>query len=430
MPDDQSTSARTVPTIVRPTKDEPLGDVRGSLKSEVGAWLRSPALDFFALLVIGGLLVLIGLIMVLSSSSVDAISKGQSGYSGFLRQGAYAAVGLVALIVAVALPARTLRSPALLWVVLIGAMALQLLVFTPLGININGNRNWVRLGPVTGQPAEFLKLALALWLGSILAVKRKRLRDVKHLMIPLAPVVLLCLGLVLAGRDLGTVMIMAFLVAGALWVAGVPKRWFMIGGGIAVVGVIAAAVMSPNRMARIDNWLHGVCEGDSCFQAQNGLAAIAEGGWWGVGLGASRQKWGRIPHADNDYIFAVIGEEFGLLGTLSVLALFLLLGLVLFRMTSRLREPAAQITIAGISCWILGQALVNMMVVAGLLPVLGVPLPFVSAGGSALVASMLALGVLLNYARSEPGADAALRARAGLSKRSGSVISSGHSSRK
>src|SRR5690606_12001694 len=157
------------------------------------------------------------------------------------------------------------------------------------------------------------------------------------------------------------------------------------------------------------------------YQSDQGLMGLAEGGWWGVGLGESRQKWGRLPAAQDDYIFAIIGEELGLIGTLGVLALFTVLALIMSRMITRLEDHFMQITVAGISAWLLGQAVVNMMVVTGLLPVIGVPLPFISSGGSALLASMTALGLLLSFARREPGAQEAISARFGSVRRSVSV---------
>ena len=170
------------------------------------------------------------------------------------------------------------------------------------------------------------------------------------------------------------------------------------------MGVLALTITSGNRMSRIENWLSGSTDCSTCYQSTQGLMGLAEGGWWGVGLGQGTQKWGRLPAAEDDFIFAVIGEELGLVGTLGVLALFAALALLMFRMITRLHEDLfLQITVAGISCWLLGQAFVNMMVVTGLMPVIGVPLPFISSGGSALVASMAALGVLLSFARREPG---------------------------
>ena len=395
--------ARRSAGVVRPDEDQPLGGIGHRVRDGVGTWLRSPALDFYALIVIGALLVSVGLVMVLSSSAVMNIARGDSGFAGLMRQGRFVGIGLVLLLLAASLPPRFYRRAA--WVLFGIGLVLQCLVYVPgLGHEVYGNRNWIRIGGQTLQPSELLKLALAVWLGAVLATKRPLLHQPFHLFVPLVPGVAAALGLVVLGHDLGTMMVMGLLVAGAVWVAGVPRRWFALAGAVATLAVLAMTVTSGNRMARIENWLQGTCEGDSCYQAEQGLMGLAEGGWWGVGLGESRQKWGRLPAAEDDYIFAIIGEELGLIGTLGVVALFAALALVMFRMITRLDDHFLQITVAGISAWLLGQAFVNMMVVTGLLPVIGVPLPFISAGGSALLASMTALGLLISFARREPGA--------------------------
>lgn len=396
--------------VVRPDEEQPLGSIGSRMRDGVGSWLKSPALDFYGLIVIGTLLIGVGLVMVLSSSAVLNISRGNSGFAGLFRQGTFAALGLVLLVVAALLPPAFYRKAA--WPLLGLGVALQCLVFVPgLGVAVDGNQNWIRIAGQTLQPSEFLKLALAVWLGALLSMKRPLLHKPAHLLFPLVPGVVVALGLVMLGHDLGTMMIMAMLVAGAVWVSGVPRRWFMAAGIAGLVAVIGLTVTSANRMARIGNWIHGICEGDSCYQSDQGLMGLAEGGWWGVGLGQSRQKWGRLPAAEDDYIFAIIGEELGLIGTLGVLLLFAALALILFRMITRIDDHFMQITIAGISAWLLGQAFVNMMVVTGMLPVIGVPLPFISSGGSALLASMAALGLLISFARREPGAPEAISAR-------------------
>lgn len=405
-----------------PSASKPLGDVSPNIRHTVASWLKSPACDFYAIVIIGGLLVGIGLVMVLSSSSVGHIARGLSPFGGFLSQAIFAMVGLVAAAITVCLPISLLKKMWCAHLILLLGLALQALVFVPgIGMNVNGNLNWIRIGSLQGQPSEFLKIALALWLGAYLAHNRDRLRNVSTLVIA-AVAILLSLGLVVGGRDLGTMMMMAALAIGALWAAGVPKRWFAVVMLVGGAGVLAFVLQSPNRMARVGNWLHGECPGDSCWQSDNGLMALAEGGITGVGLGGSRQKWGRIPHAENDFIFAIIGEELGLLGTLTVVVLFALLAIVLYRVMMRNRDPFVQITTAAISTWLIVQAFVNMSVVVGLLPVLGVPLPFVSAGGSALVASMIALGLLANFARNEPGAREAISARAWFARRSATVV--------
>jgi cell division protein FtsW len=419
--EDTRRDARRTAGVVRPDEDQPLGNIGGRVRDGIGSWLRSPALDFYGLIVVGTLLIGVGLVMVLSSSSVGNISRGASGFAGLLRQGTFAGMGLVSLVTAALLPPGFYRRAA--WILFAVGLALQCLVHVPgLGVEVYGNRNWIQIGSQRLQPSEFLKLALAVWLGALLAMKRPLLHRPFHLFFPLLPGVGAALGLVVLGRDLGTTLVMAMLVAGAVWVAGVPRRWFLAAGAAGLIGVVALTVSSGNRMARINNWLHGTCEGDSCLQSEQGLMGLAEGGWWGVGLGQSRQKWGRLPAAEDDYIFAIIGEELGLIGTLGVLLLFTALALLMFRMITRLDDRFMQITVAGISAWLLGQAFVNMMVVTGLLPVIGVPLPFISSGGSALLASMTALGVLLSFARREPGAAEAIGARLSAVRSSVSVL--------
>ncbi|MDN5899192.1 MAG: putative lipid II flippase FtsW [Brachybacterium sp.] len=396
--------------VVRPDEEQPLGNIGDRVRDGVTGWLRSPALDFYGLIVVATLLVSVGLVMVLSSSAVLNISRGNSGFAGLFRQGAFAAMGLVLLLLASLLPPGFYRRAA--WPLLGIGLLLQCLVFVPgLGEEVDGNQNWIRIAGLTLQPSEFLKLALAVWLGALLSMKRPLLHRPAHLLFPLLPGVLLSLGLVMLGHDLGTMLIMAMLVAAAMWVAGIPRRWFALAGAAGLLGILVLTITSANRMARITNWLHGICEGDSCYQSDQGLMGLAEGGWWGVGLGESRQKWGRLPAAQDDYIFAILGEELGLIGTLGVLLLFTVFALIMARMITRLDDGFMQITVAGISAWLLGQASVNMMVVTGLLPVIGVPLPFISSGGSALLASMLALGVLISFARREPGAAEAIGAR-------------------
>src|SRR5690606_38814597 len=290
--------ARRTAPVVRPDEDQPLGNIGGRLRDGVAGWLRSPALDFYGLIVVGALLVTLGLVMVLSSSAVLNISRGNSGFAGLFRQGTFAGMGLALLVVAALLPPGFYRKAA--WPLFGLGLALQCLVFVPgLGWAVDGNQNWIRINGQTLQPSEFLKLALAVWLGALLAAKRPLLHRTFHLLFPLVPGVVLALGLVMAGHDLGTMLIMAMLVAGAVWVAGIPRRWFFAAGTAGVLGVVLLTITSANRMARISNWLHGICEGDSCYQSDQGLMGLAEGGWWGVGLGESRQKWGRLPAAED-----------------------------------------------------------------------------------------------------------------------------------
>ncbi len=234
------------------------------------------------------------------------------------------------------------------------------------------------------------------------------------------------IGLVLLGDDLGTALIMLVLVAGAMFIAGVPLRMFAVAGVLAAVVVVNLAQSTDSRVKRITAFFSPDCDPKKeCYQTTRGLYALASGGLTGEGLGQSRQKWSGLPEGHNDFIFAIIGEELGLLGTVLVLVLFAILAVAMVRVIRRHADPFVQIATAGIAAWVLGQALVNIAVVIGLLPVVGLPLPLVSAGGSALITTLVALGVVVSFARSEPGAPEALRARPGAVQRSLAVIGRG-----
>ncbi|WP_345713162.1 putative lipid II flippase FtsW, partial [Kineococcus glutinatus] len=362
--------------------------------------LENPLATYHLLLGTTALLVVIGLVMVLSSSSVESLADGRSMFAGFQNQAAFAVIGAVALVVASRISPARWRSLAL--PLLVAAVCLQLTVFVPgLGKVVNGNRNWIEIGPFSGQPSEAAKLALVLSCSLVLVRKQHQLHDVKHLLAALAPSCVATIGLVLLGHDLGTALIMMMIVVGMLWAAGVPLRFFAVAGAAGAALAAVAVLTSANRINRVQMWLSGG-SGDAQgldWQPVHGKYALASGGWWGVGLGASREKWQWLPEADNDFIFAIIGEELGLPGTLVVLLLFAVLGLSCVRLVRRSDDMFVKIVTAGLVTWVLGQAMVNIGVVLGLLPVIGVPLPFISRGGSALVMTLAAVGVLLSFAR-------------------------------
>jgi cell division protein FtsW len=214
-------------------------------------------------------------------------------------------------------------------------------------------------------------------------------------------------------------------VGGALFVAGVPLRFFALAGAAGAAVAAWLVTSSSNRMTRIDSWLSGTCEDywGACWQSRHGEWALASGGWWGVGLGASREKWAWLPEAHNDFIYAIIGEELGLPGTVLVVLLLAALGVAFARVVRRHDDVFVKIATAGVMSWVLFQAMINIGVVLGLLPVIGVPLPLVSSGGSALVSTLVGIGMVLSFARSEPGAREALAARAGAVRRSLAVVS-------
>ncbi|MET1154397.1 putative lipid II flippase FtsW [Arthrobacter sp.] len=354
-------------------------------------------------LILGSALALtaIGLLMVLSSSAVESIADDNSPFSLFMRQAIFAGLGVTAMLILSRWKPATYRR--LAWPGLALSVILLLLVFTPLGESVGGNRNWITLpGQVSLQPSEVAKLGMCLWMAAVLAAKERLLGNWKHLVVPVVvPGAILIVGPVLAGNDLGTAMILMLIIAGGLFFAGAPLKLFGIAGLGAAALVLLLVVVSPNRMGRILMWTDQGCETTTGLNMQscNGLFALASGGWWGVGLGQSRQKYNWIPEAHNDYIFAIIGEELGLLGTMVILALFGILAIALVRTVMRQESLFVRIFAGSIMVWIIGQAFVNIAVVTGLLPVIGVPLPFISYGGSALTVTLAAVGVLLSFAR-------------------------------
>lgn len=391
-------------------------------RSALGQW-NSAVTSYYLIAGAVALLVALGLVMVLSSSSVSSLedTDGASAYAVFLNQARFALVGLLLAWLASRLPVAFYRRVA--WPAVLVSSGLQVLVLI-IGVEINGNRNWVRL-PVIGQvqPSEFAKLALAVWLGVVLARKQALLHRWTHVVVPGVLVASGVVGLVLIGQDLGTALVIIILVAGALFVAGVPLRFFAVSAALAAVVVWQMAGASDSRVRRITAFFSDDCDQlGACYQTTRGMYGLATGGLTGVGLGESREKWSYLPMAHNDFILAIIGEELGLLGTLLVLALFGVLAVALTRVVRRHTDPFVQIATGAIGAWVLGQAVINIAVVIGLLPVIGIPLPLVSAGGSALLTTMAAMGVLLAFARSEPGAAEALAARPSVVRRSLAVL--------
>lgn len=343
-----------------------------------------------------------GLVMVLSATS--ALDGGQNPFDHVLKQGIFAVVGIPLMFVLSRAPMQFWKRIA--WPSLILATLFQLLVYVPgLGVESYGNRNWVQIAGFQFQPAEFLKLALALWMAAVLYRKRRLLTSWKHVFIPVVPVAVLVIGTVLGGRDLGTVMILVLVVLGALFFAGIKLRMFIVPAVLSIAVVLVSALGSENRMARIASLFDpddASCYYTSCYQSLHGVWGLASGGVLGLGLGNSKEKYDWLPAAANDYIFAIIGEELGLIGCLVVLVLFALFAVGAFHIIRRTDDAFVRIVAGAITLWIVGQALVNIGVVLRIFPVLGVPLPFMSQGGTSLLSVLIACGVLLSCARTLP----------------------------
>lgn len=360
--------------------------------------------EYFLLLGTTVFLVVFGLVMVLSSSSIASGAAGGDFFARFTRQGLFALIGLPIMLGIARLPAAFLRRWS--WAAIVGAIAMQTLVFGPLGWGNGYNTNWIKIGAITAQPSELVKLALVVWLASVLARKADLLRDWRHVAVPIVPVSVVAIGLVLGGRDLGTAMIMFAIVLAAFFFAQVRLR--IIAVFTAVAGTLAYLLskMSNSRQERIVVFLNGCSDPKdaqfACYQTLQGWYSLAHGGVFGSGLGNSIGKWNWVPAAADDFIFAIIGDELGLVGAVLVLVLFIVLAFAFARIIRMQRDRFPIIVTGAVMVWVVGQAFVNIAVVLGLLPVLGVPLPLVSAGGTALIGTMAAIGVVLSFARRRP----------------------------
>ncbi|WP_308491190.1 putative lipid II flippase FtsW [Microbacterium terrisoli] len=343
-----------------------------------------------------------GLVMVLSATSAIGTANGDQPYEALLKQGIFAVIGVPLMFIMSRFPIAFWKRMA--WPALIIATLGQMLVFTPLGHSNDGNRNWIVIAGMQAQPSEFLKLALALWLGYVLYRKQTLLGLWRHVFIPVVPVAALVIATVMAGHDLGTAMILVLIVIAALFFSGVKLRIFIIPLLLGVIGVAVLAVTSTDRMRRIMSFLDPVCADyyNTCYQPLHGIWGLASGGFFGLGLGNSKQKYDWLPAAANDYIFAIVGEELGLVGCCVVLVLLALFAVGAFHVIRKTDDMFVRIAAGAIVIWIVGEALLNIGVVLRLFPVLGVPLPFLSQGGTSLLSTLLACGVLLSFARSLP----------------------------
>ncbi len=374
-----------------------------SARISLGQVFTAESGNYFLLLGTTLFLVLLGLVMVLSSSSIDSFTQRQGFFGVFSKQGLFALIGIPLMLVVSRLPIRFWKRWA--WLAIFIAIGVQLLVFTPLGDEVGGNLNWIAIGGYTFQPSELVKLALVIWMGAILAKKEALLGRMGHIIVPILPVAGGAILLVLIGGDLGTVMIMAGLVFGALFFAGIKLRMLILPVIVGATIAVVVAFSSASRTDRIAAFFNGKgadYEGTD-WQAQHGEWALAGGGVFGVGLGNSRAKWSWLPAADNDYIFAIIGEELGLVGAIVVLLLFIALAIAFVRIIRSSNDMFSKVVTGAVMVWLVGQAFVNIAVVLGVLPVLGVPLPLISSGGSALLTTLAAIGIVLGVARENAG---------------------------
>lgn len=403
----------SAPTLARQAPTAP------SRWSTLRTWLAHPLAPYYLLLGSVGLLLAIGLVMVLSASGVWALREYDDSYWAFKRQLLMVGAGLVVALVISRTPLPMIRRAA--WPLLLGAAGMLLLTFVPgLGVEVNGATAWLDLGgPFNIQPSELAKLALVVWGAHVYAKKGRSVREVRHLTVPVLLGAGVVIALTLGQRDLGTAIILTAIVFGLLWVLGVP--WWLMAIGITVAGAVGGlfVAMEEYRRARLLSFLDPFADRlDTGYQVVASIYAFGSGGWWGTGLGASRQKWGRLPEAHTDFIYAVIGEELGLVGSLVVLVLLLVLAYAGLRIATRSTDRFVRLAVAGVMTWMLVQSVVNIGAAINVLPLTGVPLPLVSYGGSSMVFVLAGLGVVLAGARADPAVRAALAARRGPTRTS------------
>ncbi len=381
-----------------PRKSTKIVSARGNRKARLVSWLRdnfqAESIHFYRLAGLTGFLVVFGLVMVLSSSSIDSLVANRDAFYVFSRQSLYAVIGLTLMLVISALKLARIQN--LVKAALVLGFGLQLSI-PFIGISVNGNTNWISIAGFTLQPSEFLKVALIMYIAWFVSNREYELEDPKRVLMPVLLVGGAALGLVMFGRDLGTATIIALIVFGTMAIIGAPLRPLLqVFAGVAVLAVIATT-SSASRMARINAWLNPGSDSSEAFnwQYEHGTWALAAGGIFGVGLGNSKMKWSWIPEVENDFIFAVIGEELGLVGALVVIGIFALLISSLIAIMNRSESTFSRVLVVGVIVWLVSQSAVNIAVVLGVLPVLGVPLPLISAGGSSLIATLGAIGLVL-----------------------------------
>ena len=379
-------------------------------RTRFGTWLGRPMTSFHLVIAVAALLITLGLIMVLSASGVHSYDEDGSPWAIFAKQVLWTAVGLVAFYVALRTPVALMRKLAFPGFVITIVM-LVLVLIPGIGKEANGSRGWFVVAGFSMQPSELAKIAFAIWGAHLLAARRMERASIREMLFPLVPGALLALILIVLQPDLGQTVSLGIILLGLLWYAGLPLRVFL---SSLVAVVIAAGILAMSegyRSDRVQSWLNpGADMQGSGYQARQARYALANGGIFGDGLGQGTAKWNYLPNAHNDFIFAIIGEELGLVGAVGLLCLFGLFAYTGMRIARRSADPFLRLLTATTTLWVLGQVFINVGYVVGLLPVTGLQLPLISAGGTSTATTLFMLGIITNAARHEPEAVAALRA--------------------
>ena len=379
-------------------------------QNRVGAWLSRPMTSFHLIVSIAALLVTLGLIMVLSASGVHSYDEDGTPWAIFGRQVLWTLVGLLGFWVAIRMPVRLMRRTA--FMAFAGTIVMLMLVLIPgIGHVANGTRGWFVFGGLSMQPAELAKIAFAVWGAHLLAARRMERASLQEMLIPLIPAAVLVLGLIVAQPDLGNAVSLGIILLALLWFAGLPLKVFVSSLGAAIAAAAVLALSAGYRSDRVRSWLDpNVDAQGSGYQARQAKYALANGGVFGDGLGQGTAKWNYLPNAHNDFIFAIVGEELGFIGAFGLLAMFGVFAYTGMRIARRSDDPFLRLLTATATTWVVGQVFINVGYVIGLLPVTGIQLPLISAGGTSTATTLFMVGLMANAARHEPDAVAALRA--------------------
>ena len=371
---------------------------------------------YYALLIATFGLIFIGMVMILSASTTVSYKQFNNQYIIFLRQLMFASIGIVIMMAISRLPKIFFFrwAKVALWI----SIVLLVLVLIPsIGISVAGQRNWISLwGPFRLQPSEIAKLTLIVW-GSVVLSKqiRSKITTWQNLLVPVFPVGAIIAVLVIFEGDLGTALILGPILLSLFYAGGAPVKLVTWSAMAGLLGIFILSIQESYRIQRFLSWINPSAENqDAGWQVTHGKYALASGGWTGIGLGASKEKWGWLPAAHTDFIFAVVGEELGLVGTLIVLALIGTIAYVALTLARKTNDLFTKLIATSVMAWIVVQSIINVGAVLGLLPVTGVPLPLVSYGGSSLVFTMSAIGVLMAVLRAEPNVKAELKKKKSL----------------
>lgn len=388
------------------------GDQQPSKAARKGlARLATPQLNYLVIMAVTLILTVIGLTMVLSSSMVTSYAGGSGVFSEFIKQGIVVAIGLVGMRFALQLRPSTIRKLAP-WLLVISFLLLIAVLIPGIGVGGEevGSNSWIRVGPVGIQPSEVAKLALAVWGASVLPLSRRPGNDKYTVPVFMGGTAIILL-LVLAQKDLGMMFALVIVVLALFFFSGISTR--VIGGSLVFFSVVGLGFTMAHsfRSARFTTWVETflldfpeASTKSSSYQSHQGILSLSDGGFLGAGLGQSRAKWFYLPEAKNDFIFAVIGEELGFIGAVIVVILFATLGIFGIRTALAQRDPFMRLLAATLTVGVVVQAFFNMGYVVGFVPMTGVQLPLISAGGSSAIITLVTLGLLANCARHEPEA--------------------------